>query len=239
MNNLKEIANLAIFIALVFVATMVIKIPIPATTGYFNVGDSMVYAAALLYGPLIGGLAGGIGASLADAIGYPIFMPGTFIIKFVEGIIVGYIGHKIRSKAGTKTVWKILPLVFGVALGTTTYYVGANYMGVFGNAFLDQLLWHIIGLFLGIFIIYTSFKQEAKISWRTVAIILGGVEMVLGYFLYENLLAVLLPSMGIVAVTEIPLNIGQALIGLTIALPIVDTVQRILPYERSTPVEQK
>ena len=230
-NKLRDLTNVAIFTALVFVATMIIRITIPATGGYFNVGDSMIYVAALLYGPLVGGLAGGIGAALVDALGYAIFVPGTFIIKLAEGTIVGYIGYKIRPKAGTITLWKTASLSFGVVLGASTYYVGASYMGVFGNSFLDQLFWAVVALFLGIFIVAIGLKSEPKISWQTIAIILGGMEMVLGYFLYESLLAVLIPGAGIIAIGEIPLNIGQMLVGMTIALPIVKAVRRALPFE--------
>jgi len=231
MNKLREITNVAIFTALVFVATMVIRITIPATGGYFNVGDSMIYVAALLYGPLVGGLAGGIGASLVDALGYAIFVPGTFIIKLVEGAIVGQVGYKIRPKTERLALQKAT-LFFGVALGISTYYVGAVYMGISGSAFLDVLCWSVVAIFLGIFLVYMGSKPEAKINWQTLAIILGGAEMVVGYFLYESLLAVLIPGAGIIAIVEIPLNIGQMLVGMTVALPIVRAVQRAFPSER-------
>jgi uncharacterized membrane protein len=232
MDELRKIINIAIFAALVFVATMVIRITIPATGGYFNVGDSMIYVAALLYGPFVGGLAGGIGATLVDAMGYAIFAPGTFIIKLFEGIIVGYVGYKIHPKTQAVNFWRVLSLLFGIGLGTATYYIGANYMGVFGNVFLDQLLWAVIALFLGIFIILMSFMLGAEINWQTLAIILGGAEMVAGYFLYESLLAVLFPGLEIYAIGEIPVNIGQMLASMTIALPILRAVQRALPSER-------
>jgi len=230
MNKLREITSVAVFTALVFVATMVIRITIPATGGYFNVGDSMIYVAALLYGPLVGGLAGGIGASLVDALGYAIFVPGTFIIKLVEGAIVGYVGHKISPKARTFTLRKAT-LFLGVALGAATYYVGAIYMGVSGTVYLDVLFWSFVAVFLGTFIVFMGYWQETRVSWQTIAIILGGMEMVLGYFLYESLLAVLIPGAGIIAIGEIPLNIGQMLVGMTIALPIVKAVRRALPFE--------
>jgi len=229
MNTLRIITNIAIFSALVFVATMIVRIPIPATQGYFNVGDSMVYVAALLFGPLVGGFAGGIGAGLADIIGYPIFAPGTFAIKLAEGAIVGYLGYKISPKVTTMTFWKAASVFLGIALGAATYYVGVNYMGVFGNVSLDQVLWAAVALFLAIFIIYMSFRAATKISLQTVAIALGGAEMVAGYFLYENLLNIILPGLGIVAIIEIPVNIGQMLVGMTIALPTVKAVQRALP----------
>jgi len=57
--------------------------------------------------------------------------------------------------------------------------------------------------------------------------------MVLGYFLYETLLAVLIPGLGIVAIAEIPLNIGQMLVGLVIAVPIMYSVLRVFPQLKS------
>jgi hypothetical protein len=59
--------------------------------------------------------------------------------------------------------------------------------------------------------------------------------MVIGYFLYETLLATILPGLGIFAAGEIPINIGQMLVGMTIALPILRAVQRALPFEFNAP----
>jgi uncharacterized membrane protein len=234
-NRLRKLANTAIFTALVFVATIAIRITIPATGGYFNVGDGVIYVAALLYGPFVGALAGGIGSALVDALGYVVFAPGTFIIKLVEGAIVGYVGRKIPPKKITLTLWRASSLFFGVGLGAATYYIGTNYMGVIGNIFLDQIIWALVALFLGIFIIFMSLMPRTKTSWHTTAIILGGTEMVIGYFLYETLLAILFPGLGIFAVGEIPINIGQMLVGMTIALPILRAVQRAFPYEPNIP----
>jgi uncharacterized membrane protein len=228
-----KLTKISIFTALVFVATVIIRVPIAATGGYFNFGDSVIYVAALLFGPLVGGLAGGIGASIADIIGgYLIFAPGTFIIKLFEGIITGYAGYKIRPKNKAVTLWRALSVVFGVGLGAATYYIGTNYMAVFGNALLDQVVWAAVALFLGVFIILLSFMPQTQTSWQTTSIILGGATMVAGYFLYENLLAVLFPGLGIFAIGEIPANIGQMLVGMTIALPALRAVQTVLPSQQ-------
>ena len=55
-RELYMVGIIAAFTALAFVGTWVIRIPIPATGGYFNLGDTFVMAAALLYGPLAGAL---------------------------------------------------------------------------------------------------------------------------------------------------------------------------------------
>jgi uncharacterized membrane protein len=83
-------------------------------------------------------------------------------------------------------------------------------------------------VFLGVFIIFVGFKPQTETSWQTAAIILGGLSMVIGYFLYESLLAVLFPSLEIFAIAEIPANIGQMLVGLTIALPVLRVAKKSL-----------
>jgi uncharacterized membrane protein len=234
--NAGKLARISIFTALVFVATVIIRVPIPATGGYFNFGDSVIFVAALLYGPLVGGLSGGIGAAIADAIGYPIFAPGTFVIKLFEGVVTGFVGDKIRSRAKSISYWRGLSVLLGVALGFAMYYIGFNYMGVFETATLNQVFWAAVALFLGIFIIVLGFLPQTETSWQTTAIVLGGATMVIGYFLYESLLAAILgPSAGILAIGEVPANIGQMLVGMTIALPVLRVVQRTLPSEIRKP----
>ena len=52
VNLVLAIVFAAVFAALVFVVTSLIPpIPIPATGGYFNLGEATIYVAALLFGP--------------------------------------------------------------------------------------------------------------------------------------------------------------------------------------------
>jgi uncharacterized membrane protein len=96
---LKRVATIlalsGVMAALVFVATLMIQIPVPATGGYIDFGDIMIFVTALTFGSLIGGLAGGIGSSLSDAIsGYAVYAPFTLIIKGLEGAIAGKISNQ-------------------------------------------------------------------------------------------------------------------------------------------------
>ena len=91
------IAMIGIFAALICVLTMIVQIPIPATGGYLNIGDAGVMITAILFGPIVGALAGGIGSMLADLFtGYVIYAPATLIIKGLEGLIVGLISNPKR-----------------------------------------------------------------------------------------------------------------------------------------------
>ena len=91
-SEVKQLVNVGIvaaFATLAFIGTLVIRIPIPATGGYFNLGDTFVMIAALLYGPLIGGLVGLIGPAMADAVGYP---------QTVRPLAERPIGHSLRPE---------------------------------------------------------------------------------------------------------------------------------------------
>jgi uncharacterized membrane protein len=93
-KNTLVIALIGIFGALCCVLTMVPQIPVPATQGYINIGDAAVMLTSLLFGPIVGGIAGGVGSALADIfLGYSIYAPATLIIKGLEGVIVGLIAN--------------------------------------------------------------------------------------------------------------------------------------------------
>ena len=74
-QKLRNLVYTAMLMALCCVATLVIKIP-TVTGGYLNAGDIVVVLAALLAGPLYGGVAAGFGSGLADVIsGYMSYAP--------------------------------------------------------------------------------------------------------------------------------------------------------------------
>jgi uncharacterized membrane protein len=114
------IAMAAVMTALVCITTMLIQIPIPATEGFFNIGDAMIMVAALTGGPIVGAFAGGIGSSLADLLGgWYVWVIPTLIIKGTEGFLVGWILR--RSQQNVQNVvlaWIVggLEMVFGYFL---------------------------------------------------------------------------------------------------------------------------
>lgn len=87
-------------VALIFVLTFAIKVPVPFTRGYIHLGDSMIFIAAILFGWRVGALAGGLGSALADVVGgYAFWAIPTFIIKgIMGGALVGLISDTYRKK---------------------------------------------------------------------------------------------------------------------------------------------
>ncbi len=97
---------------------MIIHVPVPGVHGFVNFGDSVIILAALLFGPTVGFLAGGIGSGLADVLlGYPHWALLTFFIKGLEGYIAG----RFRNRPLLAGVLAALWMVFG-------YFVAAGFM---------------------------------------------------------------------------------------------------------------
>ena len=105
--------------ALTAVATMVIKFPTPATQGYINVGDTVIFVSALLFGPSVGAVAGGIGSALADLLGgYVHWVPFTLIIKGVEGWLVGRLARSVSQRR-----WVVPILILGGGWMVIGYFI--------------------------------------------------------------------------------------------------------------------
>lgn len=119
-----HVALSAIMAALVCMTTMLIQVPNPPTQGYINLGDAMIFVAAVTFGPVIGGFAGGIGSALADVLlGYPHFAIFTLVIKGLEGVIAGIVSRRIEK--------------FGAAIGSVA---GGSEM-VIGYFIVEYYLW--------------------------------------------------------------------------------------------------
>ena len=96
--NSLSLSMIGIFGAFTCVVTMVIAFPIPATNGFINIGDAVVMITGLMFGPIIGGIAGGIGSSLADLfLGFPQYILATLVIKGLEGFFVGLIANPKKN----------------------------------------------------------------------------------------------------------------------------------------------
>ncbi len=122
-NSAINIALLAIMTALVTIMTLVIQIPYPGTSGYFNFGDTMVMLAGLLLGPVGGFFAGGIGSALADMIsGYTFYAPITLIVKGFEGMAIGVFSFKVKKQVWLSK-WDIVGVLVAAFIMLTGYFV--------------------------------------------------------------------------------------------------------------------
>ncbi|MBC7130700.1 ECF transporter S component, partial [Candidatus Bathyarchaeota archaeon] len=207
--------------------------------GYFNIGETMVYTAALLFGPLVGGVAGGFGSMLADLLlGYYQYAPATLVIKAVEGYIVGLISLKGINLVNPKNRvrWRFFSVGSGLLTGGLVILIGSafysGYMELYSSiisagpatvTFVPVEFWIALGAAVAFLISVAALKFEPEFGLTVIACLSGGLLMVLGYFLYEQFF------LGVFAIAEIPVNIGQMTIGLIVATPIVKVIKRMLP----------
>ncbi|MVN91468.1 ECF transporter S component [Mucilaginibacter aquatilis] len=105
-NNwtLGKTAVVAALTGLSALGTMIIRVPIPVTNGYFNIGDVFVVLAGLWLGPVPGLIVGLVGPTVADAVGFPQFILATAIIKGLEGFVVGLIGRHRGIGVGRRVI---------------------------------------------------------------------------------------------------------------------------------------
>jgi uncharacterized membrane protein len=236
-----KLAVSAIFTALVFVATVVFSSYVPQTTGFFNIGETMVYITAILFGPLVGAFAGGVGSMLADLfLGYPHFAPATLVIKGCEGAVVGLLSRR-KLELSSRLHWKVFTFVVGLVVGVllagvgSVYYSGSVelYVGIPLPAVpnfvlsIPPVFWYGLGTIVTFLVALMGFVFDPEFGWLILSIIIGGLVLVSGYYLYEQLF------LGVAALAEVPFNVGQMSVGLVVAIPIVRAVWRYLPSLRA------
>lgn len=225
----------AISTALVCIATILFSVSVPATRGFFNIGESMVFLSAILFGPFVGAFAGGVGSMLADLLlGYYYYAPATLVIKASEGFIVGLLTS--HSPKFSKVGWRILTSLLGLLAGTLLAIIGSIYYSgdielTLGYAiftlYIPQIFWLALGFIVALSIILAGLISEPEAGWTILSVIVGGFIMVLGYFIYEMYLIFPLFGIEAIAIAEVPVNIGQMTIGLIIAVPASRVIQRI------------
>ncbi len=105
LKDTKALAAAALMTAFTCVATMIIHIPTP-TLGYIHPGDCMVLLSGIILGPVVGGVAAGLGSCLADAFtGYTIYIIPTFVIKMVTAMIASMLFRTLSHKFNRTTAF--------------------------------------------------------------------------------------------------------------------------------------
>lgn len=149
----KKVALLGISIALVAAMTTML-VPIPATKGYFNLGEVVIFFLAFMFGWKEAAIAGAVGASIIDLAVAPVFMPATLVAKFLEGAAAGLIASSLKEAANAAWV-RTLAVGVGGTLMITTYFLyewfilplGLSESGGLGNA-LAELPFNILQVLL-------------------------------------------------------------------------------------------
>lgn len=174
--SVKKLVLNSLMIALVFLATYFTRIPTLLPGGYFNLGDAVIMLAAVFLGPLGGLAAGAIGSGLADlAAGALLFAPITFVVKGLEGLVVGLLAAKYmkaarnqiikedRKTSGTSVNFQ---LIFAVITGAVIMVAGYFFAEAFVLSIFDE-----------------AFGWTAAVTELLPNFIQGGLSAVLGYIM--------------------------------------------------------
>jgi len=224
-------ARLALSTALVVTATAAVSVYVPATRGYFNLGETMIYLVALLFDPPTAAFAGGVGSALADLIlGYSIYAPATLMIKSAEGAAASLLVKRI---GGWRRSWKTLfalslctvAVYFAVLLAVGyTIFAGEAEVSLSGLAtlkgFIEPHVWIPLAMLAVVIPIYYLVRRRGEVGLMIMALLLAGGIMIAGYFIYEQ--AVL----GYYALAEVPINLGQVVLGIAVAIPLYSLLKR-------------
>jgi uncharacterized membrane protein len=174
---------------------------------------------------------------LADLLlGYPLYAPATLVIKATEGAIVGFLSRR-PIDFGSKTSWRIFTICIGLIIAFITWYIGtsyytgevealvgfpfAGYTTLFFN--IPNTFWILVAIVVVLSVVYIGFSYDPQLGWMVLSILIGGLEMVFGYFLYQWLL------FGPEALVEIPINIGQMIVGLLVSAPLAKIITQRVP----------
>lgn len=122
--------------AMTTVGTMLITIPTPMK-GYIHIGDAVVYLCGILLGPVLGGLAAGIGSMFADIfLGYGVYAPATLLIKAFDAALVALVYNSLAGE-GSGVVRKLFIYMLAVSLGGAVM--------VFGYLGYETILYGFVG----------------------------------------------------------------------------------------------
>jgi len=130
-NKIRYVAYLAVFAALTFVATIAITIPMVSSSGgYINFGDTIIFVASAILGPIGGLVSGAVGSVIADLIFAPEYALITLIVKGLEGLLAGLVINVVR-KFSSKYKWSdYVAFIVGFIIGglemVLGYYVGGG-----------------------------------------------------------------------------------------------------------------
>lgn len=160
-NKVKLMCTSAIFVALVYVFTAFIHVPVH--TGYAHTGDAFIYLAASMLPMPYAVFAGAFGAFLADFTGgYALWAPASAVIK---ALTVIFFTHKEKQLINKRN---IIALILSALLCMGGYYlyeaiITQNFIaptaGIVGNI-MQSLVSSVLFIILGIAMDKLKLKEQ-------------------------------------------------------------------------------
>jgi hypothetical protein len=136
----------------------------------------------------------------------------------------------------------MLTLSFGLIISILLAYFGVVfYSGDVGITFgsitininIPWMIWILISALILITVAWFGWKNDPDMGWTILSVTVGGLIMVLGYFIYQFFLIGPLFQIEVIAIAEIPINMGQMIIGIIVSILLYRSIQRYLPFLQS------
>ena len=158
--NIITLIRASLFAALVFVVTKAIQIPIGAA-GYLNLGDSIIYISTFFLPFPIAGLAGAVGAAMADILsGFAIYAIPTLIVKFFLVGVWGWLAKKSSSRLATNIIIAVSGIfITCIGYGIAEWVMAGDIKAAFVGMAMNSLQAIVSGI---IFIIVTLYIRSTK-----------------------------------------------------------------------------
>lgn len=247
-SNTRKYVLTGLMTALVFILTYLIKIPVPYTSGYIHLGDSMIYISVMVLGPVFGAFASGIGSMLADiAAGYLHYAVPTLVIKSLMALVMGLFISRGSKKSPIVPVLTAVS-VWAVFCGCTLIYLndqirrlGADTLvrtvlgedadaGAIKEAagLIDRLpVYFTAGIaLLTLTLAVAAYLVSRRSNVFTIRSIIGmnaaGICMVMGYFIAESFMYAPLA-----AIFSIPPNMLQFFGGVAVASILAPAISKV------------
>lgn len=118
--SIKKLVVTALLTSLTIISTMFIRIPI--ALGYVNLGDVFVLLSVFILGPILGTCSAGVGSAIADLLGYPLYTPGTLVIKSLMAI-TAYFVYKGINKVAPSVVSQTIGGIVGAIVMAVGYFI--------------------------------------------------------------------------------------------------------------------
>jgi len=252
-NNTKKFVLTGLMTSLVFVLTFIFPIPVPYTSGYIHLGDSMIYISVIVLGPVYGAFASGVGSMLADLLaGYAHYAIPTLVIKSFMALIMGLIMSGRTKKASTYSVVTALTVWLFFSAGSIIYLksqvrsIGFDQLvSIIAGADATQeaiadtsrmvsnlplYLTAGLGLLLVALTLISWFisRHDGQKAFGLKAIIgmsAAGMCMVMGYFLVESFM-----YSPISALLSVPMNMIQFFAGVITASLLAPAITKMRLY---------
>ncbi|MCL2851968.1 MAG: ECF transporter S component [Defluviitaleaceae bacterium] len=126
MSNVKNLVLTALLVAVVYMATAFINVPLAPDGGLVHLGSVALFAISSVFGKWKGAVAGSLGMAMFNLTSiWVVWAPFTFVIRFVMGYIIGTITHMGGHEGKSLKLNLLAVLAAGLWFIPASYVAGA------------------------------------------------------------------------------------------------------------------